>query len=373
MKNLLLVILLLLSFSSFAQVTITSTLTNPESGPGNNFDSPIEICRNETLVFGVHYTGANQYYVYYVAYADGERIYHSGLKNPNSDFYTFDFLADGTYTDLRIMFKVSSQADHTDEASVVWVYNVKDKPTNVNAGDDDNICLNTYELNASEPSDGIGTWSANGITFSDDHANNATAYNIPDGVSVLTWTVENSCGVASDNVTITKSNKPIITQQPQSQTIKKGGYAIFSVTANDTNSYQWQKNEQNIQGANSSTYQIESTQTSDAGTYTCTVSNDCGTIVSNPAVLTVNASTSIADNPNINIAIYPNPTNGKISIKTDEEIVVKIYSISGIKVYQQKINKDNNIINLSNLSNGIYLLNTNYKNLVINKQIVINH
>lgn len=166
---------------------------------------------------------------------------------------------------------------------------------------------------------------------------------------------------------------PSITSHPQSQTVDEGSYVSFGVSASDATSYQWKKNGSNISGATSSTYQISSAQVSDAGTYVCVASNDCGEVTSNSAVLTVNATSNIANNGITDISIYPNPTNGKISVETDEEILIKIYSISGIEVYQQTINKDNNIVDLSNLANGVYFLNTNYKNSIINKQIIINH
>jgi len=82
---------------------------------------------------------------------------------------------------------------------------------------------------------------------------------------------------------------PSITSHPQSQTKVVGQSATFAVSASGTAplSYQWRKNGQNINGANSSTYTISSVTTGDAGNYDCVVTNACGSATSNPATLTV--------------------------------------------------------------------------------------
>ncbi|TYA59148.1 T9SS type A sorting domain-containing protein [Formosa maritima] len=64
------------------------------------------------------------------------------------------------------------------------------------------------------------------------------------------------------------------------------------------------------------------------------------------------------------ISIYPNPTSDKINIKlnSSENHSVYIYNILGKKVMDQNLNGTNSSIDVSNLSNGIYLLsfkNTN--------------
>ncbi len=92
---------------------------------------------------------------------------------------------------------------------------------------------------------------------------------------------------------------PAITGQPSSQTVCQGIMASFSVTATGTGplDYQWRKNGTNIVGATSSTYSLTSTIAGDAGNYDCVVTNACGTVTSNVAVLTVNVAPSITTNP----------------------------------------------------------------------------
>jgi hypothetical protein len=111
---------------------------------------------------------------------------------------------------------------------------------------------------------------------------------------------------ASQNVTLTATNvtgvnfsatatttAPTITTQPTSQTVVAGQPATFAVTVTGTAllNYQWQKNGANIAGATSSSYITPATTTSDSGsTFRVVVSNSAGTVTSNAATLTVNAT-----------------------------------------------------------------------------------
>ena len=84
---------------------------------------------------------------------------------------------------------------------------------------------------------------------------------------------------------------PSISVQPQSQTVTAGQNVTFIVTASGTPTpmYQWSKDGGPISGANSSSYSITGILTSDAATYTVTVSNGIlPDATSGGAVLTVN-------------------------------------------------------------------------------------
>jgi len=88
---------------------------------------------------------------------------------------------------------------------------------------------------------------------------------------------------------------PLITSQPQSQTVFAGTNVTFSVTATGTPplNYQWLLNGQPIGGAVGSSYSIASVQSGQAGKYTVEVSNTYGSVLSAPATLvvyTINAS-----------------------------------------------------------------------------------
>jgi len=87
------------------------------------------------------------------------------------------------------------------------------------------------------------------------------------------------------------STAPVITSQPANATVSAGQTASFFVSATGSQplSYQWQKSGANISGANSATYIINNTQSSNAGSYRVIVTNSYGSATSNYASLTVTA------------------------------------------------------------------------------------
>lgn len=85
---------------------------------------------------------------------------------------------------------------------------------------------------------------------------------------------------------------PVVTTQPQSQTVTAGTSVQFTVTATGSPapSYQWNFNGAAIGGATGNSYTISSAAAANAGDYTVTLSNSQGTITSAVARLTVSAA-----------------------------------------------------------------------------------
>jgi hypothetical protein len=85
---------------------------------------------------------------------------------------------------------------------------------------------------------------------------------------------------------------PAFTTQPQGITVNTGAAITLTAAASGTPAptFQWNKNGVPISGATSATLTIASAQTTDAGTYTVTVTNGVGSpVTSSAAVVTVNA------------------------------------------------------------------------------------
>lgn len=111
--------------------------------------------------------------------------------------------------------------------------------------------------------------------------------------------VSNAAGTVTSSVAMLTLVDPVINTQPQSQAIIAGNPVTFSVTAvgTATLAYQWNKNGTAISGATTSSYTIASVQSSDAASYTATVSNAFGSPTSSAAILTVISPPVITTQP----------------------------------------------------------------------------
>jgi hypothetical protein len=87
---------------------------------------------------------------------------------------------------------------------------------------------------------------------------------------------------------------PLITNQPESQTVSSGSTAVLSVTANASPSaaYQWFLDGVPITGATNAMLVLANASAANAGTYTCTATNSAGSINSADAVLAIDASSA---------------------------------------------------------------------------------
>jgi hypothetical protein len=144
-------------------------------------------------------------------------------------------------------------------------------------------------------------WKSNTI---DIVGENKSVYNIPNPKNIYETTTNITCKVTNDQGSVLSNSailkvgiKPSIITQPISQSINKGSKVSMSVVATGSLpfAFQWNKDGTVITGATSDTYTINSAALSDAGSYTCTVSNIFGIVTSNNAVLTVNNNFDAGD------------------------------------------------------------------------------
>jgi alpha-tubulin suppressor-like RCC1 family protein len=103
------------------------------------------------------------------------------------------------------------------------------------------------------------------------------------------------------------TNPPVITTQPQSQTIPSGNNTTFGVAANGSGSlsYQWSFNGTNLAGATTASLTLTNVQFNQAGNYAVLVTNAFGSVLSSNAVLTVTA---------IRPTIQAQPTNQTVFV-----------------------------------------------------------
>jgi hypothetical protein len=150
-------------------------------------------------------------------------------------------------------------------------------------------------------------WMKNGVNIPG--AVNAT-YNIPVVTSAdiagYQVVVTNGGGVQYSSIAYLNT---AITKQPSpaAQTVVTGNTVVFSVSANNTTSFQWRRNGVNISGATDSVYTINPVTTTDSGSYTVSAINTggsgCATIVSTPVSLTPVIKVYSKSTGNINLPV----------------------------------------------------------------------
>ena len=123
---------------------------------------------------------------------------------------------------------------------------------------------------------------------------------------------------------------PHITVQPKKVSSCPGYTATFSITATgDSLNYQWMKNGVIMPGKISSSLTINPVTYSDTATYTCLVTNTCGSELSVPAKLTINIPPVITVQPH------------KISTCIGNSITLNITATGDSLYYQWKFNGTN--------------------------------
>ena len=101
-------------------------------------------------------------------------------------------------------------------------------------------------------------------------------------------------GVALAPPTVPSPQAPGIVSEPQSLTLAEGNALNFVVAVSGTGpfTYEWRRGS-TVVGTNNAELQIASVSLADAGSYTCTITNAQGSVVTTPAVLTVNGPLTI--------------------------------------------------------------------------------
>jgi uncharacterized ParB-like nuclease family protein len=143
------------------------------------------------------------------------------------------------------------------------------------------------------------TWSAGGGSFS------GSTWTSPNAAASYTITAPSVDEPSVSLSTTAIVSLPVITTQPVSQNVCTGSAVTLLVAANYASSYQWKLGASPIPGAISSSYDISSAASGDAGSYTVIVTNPAGSVTSNVAQLVVGST--ITSQPQ-SLSIYATQT-----------------------------------------------------------------
>jgi DUF917 family protein len=69
-------------------------------------------------------------------------------------------------------------------------------------------------------------------------------------------------------------------------------------------------------------------------------------------------------NAQFTVSIAPNPTKGQVILNSNQNCTVTILDILGKVVYETRSQEAQNILDLSNLSKGMYMIKANNGNVI---------
>lgn len=206
--------------------------------------------------------------------------------------------------------------------------------------------------------------------------NGATTYSWSSGATTQTTVVSptitttyvltgtSSCGSSSASIVITINPAPNVNALSNVSVICTGQAA--TITASGANSYTWNTT------STSNTIVISPTVTT-SYTVTGTGSNGCTASY----VITQSVSTctdiKVESNKLFDMNLYPNPTNGLVTIQLPQNSHLIIYDVVGNIVLENKNTSNNLVYNFSEFENGVYFIKAINNRFIIVKRLVKNN
>ena len=130
-------------------------------------------------------------------------------------------------------------------------------------------------------------------------------------------------------------------------TVPNGDVTMLICTSN-ANSFLWSTGE---------TVNMIVVPADSAATYSVTVTNS-STGCTNSATIDIAVGIHEHDVEVHNISVYPNPTNGQVTVDADNEVIseVRVFSLEGRMVKAARVSERTAVLNLETLSKGVYVL-----------------
>ncbi|WP_116788700.1 T9SS type A sorting domain-containing protein [Flavobacterium psychrotrophum] len=146
-----------------------------------------------------------------------------------------------------------------------------------------------------------------------------------------------------------------------SYTICEGESFTFDIHNTNATGYIWKRDDQVLAPQTTAILSLSGLAIGDSGDYTCEMLNECGTTVSMPIHLTVEACMGLDEEIGYKnaISLYPNPAQSSINIKLPQSIKALITGISIVNMLGQEVylsNQQTAGIDITSLSVGIYIV-----------------
>ncbi|MBC8124391.1 MAG: choice-of-anchor D domain-containing protein [Candidatus Kapabacteria bacterium] len=248
----------------------------------------LDICPGASGSLSVSASGANLVYQWF---KDGVAV-PNGF-NQTLAFTNFDYASNGQYYCLvRSDLPNPNNCQLTVSSRNVRVSGFR-TPIITSAPRSLDVCIGT-QMSLVVEAGGSGLayqWFKNGVAIPNAVANELAIKSVVAANSGdYTVRVTGTCGlsVTSSAAKVVVISKPTLTLQPSSKVITVGDRLELNVSATDSRSIQWMKNDQPIPGATTPMYVIERASKGDAGYYNAIVRNSCSGVSSAYARIDVN-------------------------------------------------------------------------------------
>jgi hypothetical protein len=221
-----------------------------------------------------------------------------GTGGTTNSYTTSTSTPNGTYS-VVVTTDSGCVATSADAVVAVWVspvIDVQPAPTTV-------ICAGaTAALSVTATGTNLTyQWKKDGVDVTGGTGGTTKDYTTPALTASAVYTVavtnNNGCTVISNNAQVTVNPLPVIIGQPDATAICAGSTAMLSVTATGSSlSYQWQKNNVDINGATSSSYTTETLAATTTyrvkvtNSYNCSIFSDNAQVTVSPLPVFTGAS-----------------------------------------------------------------------------------
>jgi gliding motility-associated-like protein len=231
----------------------------------------------------------------------------SNIANTNGASYTLSNIQSGDASLYSV--NLSNTCGNVNSSDFQLIVNQKPTIT-LNPTANTLLCAGaTLTLNADAVSATSFKWQKDGV----DIGNTSKTLTIPSvtaaNAGVYTFVATNSCGTTtSGNAQVTIKDKPSITSitAPLNVCAAASATLVSTIASNGDNNltYAWALNGTAVSNGNASTLTVPNFQSANAGTYSLSVTNSCGTV------------SSATNNQNVDIQLITTPSVATITDKT---------------------------------------------------------